>query len=226
MTRVLAVVEGRSEELFLRRAIVPHLAEQNVFLEPMQVLRGGGARGGGSSWQPWRNHLSKLLKSQPADTRFTMMIDLYAIPKDIPGWSQPSWLGGPPGAERADQILSAIAVQMSTSRFIPYIQVHEFESLLLVDPRQLVEIAPENIDHAAMDALVAEVSASAPEAIDDGPTTAPSKRIERVCVGFSKIELGVQAVTRIPLPTLRSACPRFHAWITQLEALGEGEGEP
>lgn len=54
MARVLAVVEGGSEEQLLKRLVAPHLAERDVFLTPMKVLRGKGARGGGSSWQPWR----------------------------------------------------------------------------------------------------------------------------------------------------------------------------
>jgi hypothetical protein len=46
VTRVLAVVEGYSEELFLNRKLTPHLAERGIYLSAMKVLRGGGARGG------------------------------------------------------------------------------------------------------------------------------------------------------------------------------------
>jgi hypothetical protein len=44
MTRVLAVVEGSSEELFLKQVLVPHLAAIEISLAPMRVLRGGGGK--------------------------------------------------------------------------------------------------------------------------------------------------------------------------------------
>lgn len=218
MKRLLAVVEGRSEELYLKQVLAPHLAEHGVSLEPMLVLRGGGARGGGRSWQPWRRHLQGLLQSQPAAAHVTTLLDLYAIPRDTPG-ALPE---GPDGASRADRVLAAIAADIGhPHRFTPYVQVHEFEALLLSEPVRLAEVAPASVDYAVLAALGALAASIGPEGVDEGPQTAPSKRLAEVCAGFHKLEHGVQALVRIPLATVRAACPRFHGWVTSLERLGQ-----
>src|SRR5690606_23052803 len=141
VTRVLAVVEGRSEELFLQRVLAPHLASRGVYVSAMKVLRGKGARGGGSSWQPWRTHIEGLLKEQPkTGLMVTTLLDLYRIPRDTPGYSPP----GGNGEERAEIMLRAIRDQLGADpRLVPYIQVHEFEALLYSDLNALTRVEPD-----------------------------------------------------------------------------------
>ncbi|MBG0779386.1 MAG: DUF4276 family protein [Desulfotignum balticum] len=59
-----------------------------------------------------------------------------------------------------------------------------------------------------------------PECINDNPETAPSKRLESIFRGFySKTEHGPIIAEEIGLPAIRQACPRFHQWLTRLEAM-------
>lgn len=85
--RIYAVVEGDSEERFLKNEVAEYLGIRGISLSPMKILRGGGGRGGGSTWPPWNRHITNLLKQHSGhDVRVTTMLDLYAIPKDTPGW--------------------------------------------------------------------------------------------------------------------------------------------
>jgi hypothetical protein len=215
MTRLYVVVEGWSEESFVNKLLVPHFSLRGVGMHAMKVLLPGGGRGGGSNWSAWARHLRNLMRQHDGpDMRFSTMLDLYRIPSDTPGWTAPGASSGP---IRADALLAGIRTQFPDRRFIPYIQVHEFETLLFVNLPELQRIAPDVVEPRRFRGLVRDVAGVEPEDVNDGSTTAPSKRITACTSGFQKTIHGVQATENIGLPELRRQCPRFHAWITALE---------
>ncbi len=59
---------------------------------------------------------------------FTTMFDLYALPDDFPGYEAAKAIGEP--YARVAALETAFAEAINDSRFIPYIQLHEFEALL------------------------------------------------------------------------------------------------
>ena len=63
------------------------------------------------------------------------------------------------------------------------------------------------------------VQAENPELIDDGPETAPSKRILEEIPEYDKVAAGVSVVGKIGLPVLRQKCAHFNGWLTKLEQL-------
>ncbi|WP_428266638.1 DUF4276 family protein [Haliangium sp.] len=219
--RVYAVVEGKCEEAFLKTVVAEHLAGRGIWLRPMRVLLSGGGRGGGSSWPPWQRHIARLLKQERGrDVRVTTMLDSYKIPKDTPGWTEP---GSAPGFQRADQVLSALAATITDPRFIPYVQVYEFETFIFVDLPELARHAADIVDAQAFAQLERSVIHLSPEQINDDPSTAPSKRILACAPGFRKMRDGVPTVSAIGLGRLREGCPRFDAWLRTLEQLPDSE---
>jgi Domain of unknown function (DUF4276) len=66
--RVYAVVEGSSEERFLK-FVSEHLANHGIFLSPMKIKLGGGGRGGGRRWERWQRHITTLLKQQKGELK-------------------------------------------------------------------------------------------------------------------------------------------------------------
>lgn len=218
MIRLQIVVEGSTEERFINDSLAEALTERGVYVTAMKVLRGGGARGGGRSWQPWRRHLTLLLRDGSSDLRVSTFLDLYGIPKDAPGYDASKH-----GVARADGILRGIEEQIADARFIPYIQVHEFESLLFADPGALTRLDPEVFTREAVLTLAESVRGLAPEDVNEGYETAPSRRIGRVFAAFDKVEHGPPAAKLAGLPKLRDACPRFRQWMTQLESFGESD---
>jgi len=79
-------------------------------------------------------------------------------------------------------------------------------------------------DLEGLDALEREVAGISPEDINDSSETAPSKMLIRHVPGYRKTLHGPQAATDTGLPVLRAACPRFDAWVRQLEEIGGGKG--
>lgn len=57
------------------------------------------------------------------------------------------------------------------------------------------------------------------ELINDGKTTAPSKRLQSLIIGYNKPVYGSILAEAIGLPKIRAKCPRFNDWITILEAV-------
>ena len=61
-----------------------------------------------------------------------------------------------------------------------------------------------------------------PEQINDGPTTAPSRRLEAVFGGtYRKTEHGPLIAEDIGLDVIRAKCRGFNEWVSRLEGLAE-----
>lgn len=112
---------------------------------------------------------------------------------------------------------SAIEASVADSRFKAYLAQHEFEAMLFADPRECGDYlsSPQltSAMHLALD------SCGAPEEVNDGPTTAPSKRIISAFPGFQKTAHGPAIAERIGLAAIRAACGHFDDWVSWLEAL-------
>ena len=115
----------------------------------------------------WR--ASELKERSAAQEHFI----LYALP-EFPN-SQP--IAGETGIERTRKIQDNMSEKFNNPKFIPYIQVHEFEALIFVDLDLLETQFPDGEAKGAADLLRADVGGLNPEDIDDGVYTAPSKRL-------------------------------------------------
>lgn len=106
-------------------------------------------------------------------------------------------------------------------RFIPHLQIHEFEALLFAD----VEVIDDALQaHGSMESRLDELRSivehfNHPELIDDGEETAPSKRLEELFPRYDKVFQGEMIAHDIGLSRIRNACPRFDDWVTRLESL-------
>ncbi|MBA4446849.1 DUF4276 family protein [Cylindrospermopsis raciborskii] len=97
------------------------------------------------------------------------------------------------------------------------VQMHEFEALLFSDPI----IFAKSIDKPAIasELLTIRNSFASPEEINDGPMTAPSKRILTLIAEYQKPTMGVIGALEISLPVLRHECQLFNKWLCCLEQL-------
>ena len=102
-------------------------------------------------------------------------------------------------------------------KVLPYVQRHEFEALLFADVAAFLCI---DVDEEGIGRLQRIRSRfDTPEDINDDHDTAPSKRISQI-VQYSKVADAPVVAAEIGLAKMRSACPRFGAWLARLEALG------
>jgi hypothetical protein len=114
---------------------------------------------------------------------------------------------------------TALENEIGDVRFLPFIQLHEFEALLYCDLSELQHRIADS--QPGISALQREVQDLEPEEINEGSSTAPSKRIIRHVPIYerNKVRVGAPAAAAIGLPKFRLRCPHFGAWITKLEKL-------
>jgi hypothetical protein len=222
-------VEGKTEQEFAVQLLQDHLARYNLFMEKPrkashakkkgQVHRGGIGRGKGSC-EVFKNDVVRWLRQdRDANVYFTTMIDLYALPRSFPGYDEASEIADP--YQRVAELEDALSKDIADSRFIPYIQLHEFEALLLSDPGAFsarYQEHPGEIENLRQLCTQYE----SPELIDDGEQTAPSKRIGQEIPRYLREKSTAAPVIakQIGIRMMRQRCPHFHQWLHKLETLG------
>jgi len=218
---VFVFVEGRTEEAFVRHLLGPHLGARSVYLVPRRPGRSTrlGRRGYGTP--PYSALRRDLLHQLRGDTRrsirVTTMLDLYALPSDYPGRAEAA--GSTDSHLRATRIEAAMRDDVGDERLMPYLQVHEFEALLLAQPESIAVAYPDREAQALQ--LAADVRGFAnPELIDDGPQTHPSARIVARIPEYEKVAGGEDIALAVGLDRMRERCPHFAEWLAALEALG------
>lgn len=230
MTRLYLFAEGQTEQTFADTVLKPHLAICRVYMHnPVLIAharkKGKVHRGGGRNFETMHNDILRFLKQESgSDVFFTTMIDLYGLPQDFPGAENANKLQHIP-YDRVQALETEWAKAVGDRRFIPFIQLHEYEAYLFADVSKLSDF----YDHAekAIAALQAvSDGVTTPELINDGPHTAPSKRIIAQLPDYvdAKTTVGPQAAQLIGLPTIRSRCPHFNDWLNRLESLASEKG--
>lgn len=227
MIRLHILTEGRTEERFACEVLVPHLANFEIFADAKSILTGRDKKcgkthkGGLVTFGKFRREMSAWMKEdKDPQCRFTTMFDFYALPTDFPAYEIAAGQRNP--YERIQIIERGIAGELNDARFIPYIQLHEFEALILADPRKLELIYLAFQEGIAN--LEALASAQNPELIDEGRETAPSKRILHEIPIYKKSVAGPEIGRQIGIPVLRQRCPHFGQWLTRLEQLARDSG--
>jgi hypothetical protein len=157
-----------------------------------------------------------LKEDHSPDARFSMMVGFYALPSDFPGYAE--GIVRATGGEQAILLEQALAAEIGDARFIPYLQVHEYEALVLVDPRRITLMY--TAANAQIEALCQECDGYAnPEDINHGQHSHPKYRIRQHVEDYDENVAGPLLAEDIGLPTLRQRCPHFGAWLTNLEQL-------
>ncbi len=213
MTRVYLLVEGQTEEAFVGELLTPHYARMGLYLTPIIVSTSRGFKGGVVSYAKIRPQIVRLCR-QDAQAWVSTMFDLYALPGDFPGKSDAAYPAKGTGLEKANYLEARMRHDINESNFLPNLLVHEFEALLFTAPQKFAEWTN---DTNVVAALSLAVRGTAPEDINDGPQTAPSKRVLAVMPAYQKTFHGPLIACEIGLEAMGNACPHFQAWLRKLE---------
>lgn len=222
MARIIAIVEGQTEQTFVRDLLAPELGSRGAYITA-RLVGHPGHKGGFRNYDRPRREIVNLLK-EDSGTYVTTMFDLYALPSDWPGRQEYRDLPYPDRVESLERathedITSRLPPDLLHDRFIPYIQSHEFEALLFSDIATLDSVFPGSGIQDDLTGILREFGN--PEAIDDDPETAPSRRILKLIPRYRKVFHGALTARRIGIDRMRQMCPRFDSWIHKLEDLGE-----
>ncbi len=176
MPRLYLFAEGLTEQTYADTVLKEHLAVFGVFMgKPVLIAhakkKGMVHRGGGHRYEPMKNDILCLLKQESGgDVYFTTMIDLYAIHADFPGLQDAEQVRHLP-YQRVDKLEKSFAADIGDPRFIPHIQLHEFETILFCNPTAFSSF------YGGCQRQIAQLAAIAgrfksPELIDDGQHSA------------------------------------------------------
>jgi len=216
---VIVIVEGQSEQIFIEKILAPYLKRKNIRIHA-NVATKKGQNGGDIRFARLQRDIKIHLKQQ-SNTYVTTFIDYYGT-REWPGLDEVSALHAPLPALIAKTIndatkkmvISLFPEQQPERRFIPFIAVHEFEALLFSDASILARKL--NINESEITAVISQCGS--PEAINNSPQTAPSKRLEGwLNKRFRKTTMGITIAEEIGIEKMRSKCPLFDNWLSIFE---------
>ncbi len=220
MSRVIAVVEGQTERDFVIRVLAPYLINRGVYLSA-RLIGKPGHKGGVGDYQRAKVDLMVVLKTD-SSAFVTTMFDLYGMPLSWPKRQRESSLSGVDQAKAIEQamavdICQALGRSFVSTRFLPYVQVHEFEALMFSEPVKLCDVM-RAADKLKQLAQIRNQFAT-PEDINDGPATAPSKRLQSIFFDYRKRLHGMITAQHIGIEPMRLHCPHFNEWVSRLETV-------
>jgi hypothetical protein len=218
MKRIIIVCEGETEQEFCKDVLLPHFSRQNILIENPTIKKSGG---GIVAFDVLQKQIENHLK-QDRNAHVTTFIDYYGLNRKLkfPKWQEAqSMLEKNTRMTFLEQAMKELIDDSLRFRFVPYIQLHEFEGLLFNNINVFdAEIAKNEFSNYAE--LVNTINEYPnPELINEGKETAPSKRLERLILGYNKPVFGSLLAQSIGLQNIRNKCPRFNNWITELESL-------
>lgn len=216
MKRLIIICEGETEQEFCKDVLYNYLQKKDIYIETPLIKK---SLGGIVPWESLKRQINLHLNE---DVCVSMLIDYYGI-HDIhkfPKWEESKSIVNK--IERTSFLESAMSDEFEDRvkhRFIPYIQLHEFEGLLFNNIEAFTSNIPLN-EIISLRELESTINSNAnPEMINDGKTTAPSKRLARLISGYNKIVYGAILAEAIGLERLRAKSVRFNGWIQKLESL-------
>lgn len=231
--RLHIIAEGRTEEVFVKQTLSAYLWRFQISTVVRKVMTSKDTRtstftrGGLVDYKKAKEDIQTWLREEKrhSESYFTTMFDLYALPENFPEYENAHNTYKHEPYKRVELLEQAFQEDIGDRRFIPYIQLHEFEALVLANPSNLEN---EYFDYA--DAIkqlqhALEEKDGNPELINDDPKTAPSKRILALIPEYDKANAGAEIAGMNGIDFLKQTCPHFSAWLARLETLSENRNE-
>ncbi|MDX8340545.1 DUF4276 family protein [Draconibacterium sp. IB214405] len=213
--RIIIICEGPTEREFCKDVLVPYFAPKNIFIEYPLIKKSGGGI------VPWKSLKDQIIThfKQDGSAIVSTLIDYYGIPGDYdyPDWDEAHQeTDKSRRMEHLEQGMLQAIPDIYRNRFLPYIQLHEFEGILFSELRPFLHnfLEEEFVDYPVFEAIF---NCQNPEEINRGRKTAPSKRLLRHIVGYNKVVYGATLAEEIGLAKIRERCPRFNEWINKIE---------
>lgn len=220
MKRLIIYGEGQTEQEFSNDVLQEYFNTKGIYIETPTF--GGIGR--------WEKHKYEILKRLKSDTSaiVTTLIDFYGMSQNLnfPRWNEAV------ATLNADREIAMNILEEGMlndidnnlrDRFIPYVQVYEFEALLYSN----IDVFKDNFEmneFQNFNYLEETIRENPnPETINNSYETAPSKRLEKIIKGYTseggKIAYGSLLAQEIGLDLIRAKCPRFNRWIEKLESI-------
>jgi len=218
MCRIYIIVEGQTEESFVKNVLIPHLknksGKQSIVVQPIiiQTKReksGNKFKGGVSKYKKIRDEIYRI---SDQNCIITTMFDYYGLPDDFPGKNNITSFTDI--YDKIDELHVAWEKDISKQNFLPFILLHEFETFIFADPIKAADSLLDPGKSGEMEKIVSAYDNI--EMINDGPDTHPSARIEKIFPEYNKVQDGTIITQKIGINEIRSKCQNFDHWINRL----------
>lgn len=214
MKRVIIICEGETEREFCKNVLAPHLIHHNIFIQAPLIKR---SMGGIVRWSIFKKEIETHLLEP--NVIVSSLIDYYGLYQkyNFPKWPESERIRDK--NSRMDFLENAMKEDVADAirhRFIPYLQLHEFEGLLFNDIQLFYDQVPkaELVGIAELERTFAEYNN--PEMINNNRETSPSHRLKRIIKGYNKPLYGHYFAQAIGIDQIRAKSPRFNQWVEKI----------
>jgi hypothetical protein len=211
MKRLFIIVEGQTEEEFVKSILAPYLHDFGIYdVTPIIIATSSKGKGGFVNYEHLKNDIIRRFR-EPNIT-ITMFVDYFRIPTSIPNYER--CLKENVQIDRKIECLEqAIKEDIAFYNFIPYIQKHEFEALLFADNIGFESFYTEKISTETKNIITNYAN---PEEINASAETAPSKRLKNIIADYNKVVDGNMIALEIGIEKILEKCPRFRSWVEKI----------
>jgi hypothetical protein len=213
MRAIYILAEGPTEEIFINKIVAKYFYDKGIYdVRAFLMPTSKGNKGGAVSYQRFKRNVENLLKNE-RDVIVTSLIDYFRLYTDFPDYEKTIPINNK--MQRVAALENALSSVINNRRFIPYIQLHEFEGLLFsssIGFENFPDVSVKNLEMLRQ----AVKEHDNPELLNDGAETAPSKRLEKLLPSYKKTIHGTQIAEEISLLVIMQKCERFRNWIETL----------
>jgi Domain of unknown function (DUF4276) len=210
--RIIILVEGQTEEEFIKKTLAPYLQNFNIFnVRAIRFATSSVQKGGMVNYSKFKNTVVRFL-NQENDILVTSLIDFFRLPNSFPAFSDAQKLSN--SFQKVIFLENQIDLDINDNRFFAYIQLHEMEALLFskIDGFEKNGISGQFLFE--INQIIQQYPN--PEQINDHPNTAPSKRLEKIISGYKKVVYGNIIIETNGIESILEKCPRFSDWVKKI----------
>lgn len=233
MKRLIVICEGRSEVNFISKLLYKSFITIGISLEARTIPTGknkcgGFAKGGSLNFDRVKPFLINTLNESASDSNcfVTTFFDYYALNSKFPNYEETQSNSSVyEKVKMMEEGLKNSVIESKgnfISKFIPYIQLHEFESLLFCDIEKVFENEEYISENTVSDLnKIIEKFEGNPELINNSTDTALSKRILKIIPSYQKTIHGYKGLEKIGLLELENKCIHFKEWLDKIRDIAK-----
>lgn len=209
MKVIVIICEGKTEVEFCK-LLNTYLGYNEYRIEAINL-------GGNCNWIRVKSFIEKSLKSNRS-ALVTTMIDYYGRKeKTFPKQAEVVRINDK--REKITLLENAMADEIDYSlrnRFVPYLQLHEFEAMLFNNIEVFRRNFEENTEYDKQEIEKILEDFPDPEMINEGKATSPSHRLKWIIPIYNKIVYGNLLVESIGLDNIYTKNRHFKEWIDKI----------
>ncbi len=220
---VFIFLEGQSEEEFCKNILKPYFEQKEIYIEFAIVSTGikkNGThfRGGITNYNKIKEDIRKIFNN-PGYDLITTFFDFYGFLKVCPFREEIKSIGC---YKRVQETEKKFNDDLNNQKFLPYLNLHEYEIIYFIDYKLTKKILADNIDKNKLKKIFTKYNNI--EEINEDPSKAPSKRLQDICSSYAKLYHSQLITQKLNIEMIKSKCNHFNEWIENIESRKELNG--